>query len=76
MTGRDQRRNPQIGWQWLLEKKAISQEEYQAMLISRRTGIFLDWIGRDIKPITAYTPQRSDGLIADPMTLGTMVRML
>jgi hypothetical protein len=76
MTENEKRKNPQIGWQWLLSQKAITEDQYQAMFLSRRIGVYLDWVEKGIKPITEYDPERKDGLIADPMTLGAMIRML
>ena len=67
---------PEIGWKWLHEEKLITEAQYKELLITRRVSIYLDWIDNDTKPWTEYGVGRSDGLIADPMSLGTLVRTL
>lgn len=67
---------PEIGWQWLQEKGVLNKEQVKNILTTRRNSIYLDWVDDAIQPWTKYKPQRSDGLIADPMSIGTLARML
>jgi len=76
MNPTQRERNPEIGWLWLHQKKLISDSAYEGVLQTRRNSIYLDWVSTELQPWTIYQPQRKDGLIANPMTLGTLVRML
>lgn len=67
---------PEIGWRWLHSKGVINDEHLKEIVLTRRIGIYLDWVDDGISPWTKYDIQRNDGLIADPMSLGTLVRML
>lgn len=70
------RHHPEIGWLWLYKQGLISDSAYEGILQTNRNTIYLDWVADDLTPWTVYQPQRNDGLIANPMTLGTLVRML
>ena len=67
---------PEIGWLWLHEEGLITDSTYKGILQTNRNTIYLDWVADDLVPWTIYQPQQKDGLIANPMTLGTLVRML
>ena len=68
--------HPEIGWLWLHKQGLITDSAYEGILQTNRHTIYLDWVSDDLVPWTIYQPQRKDGLIANPMTLGTLVRML
>jgi len=68
--------HPMLGWEWLHKSNLITLEMLKNLKITRRTSIYLDWVDDSTLPWAKYEPQRSDGLIADPMSLGTLVRML
>lgn len=76
MNNTQKRQHPEIGWQWLKEKGVIDKNQIKNILTTRRNTIYLDWVSDDVQDWTTYEPQRKDGLIADPMTLGTLARML
>lgn len=76
MSAEERRRNPRIGWEWLKQQGMLTDDQFKNLLLTRRIAIFPDWVPDTIKAWTVYSPQREDGLIADPMNLGTMVRML
>ena len=76
MSIEQKKQHPEIGWQWLQEKQILNKEQVKNILTTRRNSIYLDWVDNDIQPWTKYNPQREDGLIADPMTIGTLARML
>lgn len=76
MNNAQRMRHPEIGWLWLHEQGLISDSAYEGILQTNRQTIYLDWVSNDLTPWTIYQPQREDGLIANPMTLGTLVRML
>ena len=67
---------PEIGWLWLHKQGLITDSAYEGILQTNRNTIYLDWVTDDLVPWTIYKPQHKDGLIANPMTLGTLVRML
>jgi hypothetical protein len=76
MSAEERRRDPRIGWEWLKKQGILSAEQYKNRVLTRRTAIYPDWVPATTQPWTRYQPQREDGLIADPLNLGTLVRML
>ena len=69
-------KTPEKGWEHLLRKGLISQNDYDGLVKTNRIAVYLDWVGPNIQPWKAFSPKQKDGLIADPMTLAGLVRGL
>ena len=76
MPVEQRRRNPIIGWNYLLELKpgkgGISEDQFEHLEETRRTAIYLEFIPDDVRGWQTYGPREKDGLIARPMTVATM----
>lgn len=76
MSAEQRRRNPTIGWNYLVELGAqnggITQDQLLTLAATDRQGIALDWIPEDIKGWQAYRPKDKEALIARPMTVATL----
>ncbi len=76
MSAEERRRNPSIGWDYLVElgpeNGGISQGQFMTLTNTDRQGIALDWIPEDIKGWQAYRPKDAEALIARPMTVATL----
>jgi len=76
MPEKELRMHPNYGWDWLLKKKMISQDQYTNILKTKRYAVFLDWVSNKVEPWKLYQPYHELGFMAQPMTLGGMVRMI
>ena len=76
MSAEERRRNPTIGWDYLIElSEANGGISYDQALILRSTdrlGVALEWIEEDVKGWQAYRPKNKEALIARPMTVATL----
>lgn len=65
--------HPEIGWKHLADNHLITTDQYQSLEETNRLATYLDWVPEDVEPWTAFRPNQKDGLIAQPMTVATMV---
>lgn len=63
------RTHPDIGWKHLKDSSSISEEQYQRLQDTDRTGTALEWVPESIKGWQAYEPIDPNGLVAKPMTV-------
>lgn len=80
------RQNPEIGWQHLYElgdaAGGISAKQFNALKyytpgetdgVLNRFGVYLDFIPEHIKGWQEYRPKNPEGLIANPLSIATVV---
>jgi hypothetical protein len=76
MSAEERRRNPAIGWDYLVElgpeNGGISSDQLMTLTATDRHGVALEWIPEDIKGWQAYRPKDKEALIARPMTVATL----
>ena len=76
MSAEERRRNPSIGWDYLIElgenNDGISNDQALILTSTDRLGVALDWIDEDVKGWQAYRPKNKEALIARPMTVATL----
>ena len=73
----ERRKRPLDGWRHLrrlgLSSGGISDEQFEAVERTSRTGVYLEWIPEDVRGWQAYSPTNREALIARPMTIATLV---
>jgi hypothetical protein len=69
----DHRKHPEIGWEHLLQKGKITQEQFDSLKETGRDGTFLQWLPEDAEGWQKFNPvDKKNQMIAEPMTVGTL----
>jgi hypothetical protein len=68
----ENRKHPEVGWKHLVDTGKITQEMYDNLKRTGRLATSLDWIPEETQGWQKFNPISKNGLIAEPMTVGTL----
>jgi hypothetical protein len=68
----DNRKHPELGWKHLVDTGKITQNQYDNLKQTGRLATFMEWVPEDMQGWQAFKPIDKEGMIAQPMTVGTL----